>query len=421
MSGETSKIDAMTAMLLGSQGNDTMANMLMRQFQPKPDRGAQLASMVGQLGAGAALYGEDRNKAIMRHTAGLAGQPTMEQQQAGAIQDIRKTREAAAVKAQQETAKQIEEMGYPEVASAVRAGGISSEKAMEMISPINRSTIAYREETARIDQARLNNQITDSQASLAYNNANLALQERRVQAEEERLKLQRVQNSQLAKELPAAVRTELANRSMQQSESISTVRQMNVLANRYENATIQAGSRAKGGELFRQVVGSQNEEDLLRTTYRDLRNKFTLANLPPGAASDNDVRLAMEGWPPDNADPEHIAGFLRGQAKLQAIDTAMQDEQIKFIQRNKGTVAVDAEGNETTFLEKQPSLYEDPAFIEKVERISGVKFAQEGDDNYFDADAQQALIDRRDQLANRLLNNNTSAPSGARRRQSRGN
>ena len=144
MSGQPNKIDAMTAMLLGSQGNDTMANMLMRQFQPKPDRGAQLASMVGQLGAGAALYGEDRNKAIMRHSAELAGQPTMEQQQAGAIKDIRtKQAEAAQASASQKNnavanlvlSSRLPEAKKNAIATGAASGVVDPETAIRLAFP----------------------------------------------------------------------------------------------------------------------------------------------------------------------------------------------------------------------------------------------------------------------------------------------
>lgn len=92
--------------------------------------------------------------------------------------------------------------------------------------------------------------------------------------------------------------------------------QMLDLATRMENEAMGSGLTAKGGELYKQYMGSQDAVTSLRQEYTRLRNTQAIKMLPPGPATDKDIALAMKGFPDETADPKTMASFLRGMAKM---------------------------------------------------------------------------------------------------------
>lgn len=111
---------------------------------------------------------------------------------------------------------------------------------------------------------------------------------------------------------------------------------MQDLARRYEEVQPTGGYLGSAAGAFREFVGRTNDIDLLKTEYLALRNEFVGQNLPPGAASDADVRLALEGFPTTEYSAKDIASFLRGQAKIAAIKTEKNRLRAKYLSDNKG-------------------------------------------------------------------------------------
>jgi len=58
--------------------------------------------------------------------------------------------------------------------------------------------------------------------------------------------------------------------------------------------------------------------------------------LPPGVATDKDIELALKGIPPENANAATLASFLRGSAKLQDIDSAINNAKTDWLSQNNG-------------------------------------------------------------------------------------
>lgn len=92
--------------------------------------------------------------------------------------------------------------------------------------------------------------------------------------------------------------------------------QMLDLAMRMESEAMGSGLTAKGGEMYKQYMGSQDAVTSLRQEYTRLRNTQAIKMLPPGPATDKDIALAMKGFPDETADPKTMASFLRGMAKM---------------------------------------------------------------------------------------------------------
>lgn len=106
------------------------------------------------------------------------------------------------------------------------------------------------------------------------------------------------------------------------------------------------GSGPRGGviggteEGFRRIMGSPDAVSNLKIRYYQLRNSQAVKNLPPGAASDADVQLALQGWPGDDAPISQIISFLRGMAKMERASAEYNYFKANYVSENKTTLGV---------------------------------------------------------------------------------
>lgn len=96
------------------------------------------------------------------------------------------------------------------------------------------------------------------------------------------------------------------------------------LANQFTAADASGGIRRSNMEWIKETIGGQDEVSAMRTNYKRLRNNAVISNLPKGSASDRDIEIAMGGFPGENANTSQITGFLRGMAKMSAIEEATE-------------------------------------------------------------------------------------------------
>jgi hypothetical protein len=78
------------------------------------------------------------------------------------------------------------------------------------------------------------------------------------------------------------------------------------------------GAVGWASEAVKKAFGGEDVITALKTEYTKIRNYEALKHLPPGAASDKDVEIALGAFPDVNAGPGYIASFMRGIAKLQS-------------------------------------------------------------------------------------------------------
>jgi hypothetical protein len=90
------------------------------------------------------------------------------------------------------------------------------------------------------------------------------------------------------------------------------------------------------GEKLKDITGDQDAATSLRQQYLGVRASQVVANLPPGAASDPDVKMALSGFPSDNANKQQISGFLRGMAKIQQANADFNNYKAEYVS-DKGT------------------------------------------------------------------------------------
>ena len=96
-------------------------------------------------------------------------------------------------------------------------------------------------------------------------------------------------------------------------------------------ASIPGGVKGSVSETLKALLGSQDEVSELRRRFNQIRVSEGLRNLPPGTASDSDVKLAMSGLPPENANPETVAAFLRGAARLSRFEAGFNQFKSDYI------------------------------------------------------------------------------------------
>lgn len=94
---------------------------------------------------------------------------------------------------------------------------------------------------------------------------------------------------------------------------------------KYEDLASQFDQGVEGGvisgswgEYVADLTGNQDWKTELRKDFAQVRASEAVRNLPPGAASDADIALALKPFPSDNASGAQVASFLRGLSKLSA-------------------------------------------------------------------------------------------------------
>ena len=131
-------------------------------------------------------------------------------------------------------------------------------------------------------------------------------------------------------ELPADARKNLNDSAAAATVSEQGAAQMAQLATKLDAAAMSSGAVAKGAELYKQLTGNQDAVTALRQEYTRLRSTGVMKLLPPGPATDRDVSLAMEGFPPPTADAKQLASFLRGMSKMQTYDAVLNNAKAQW-------------------------------------------------------------------------------------------
>jgi len=131
----------------------------------------------------------------------------------------------------------------------------------------------------------------------------------------------------LQKRLSTATDTAMASRNASDT--------MSALADDIEKSGFGGGLvGGSWGEKLKRATGNEDSESELRRKYYAIRGSQVVKNLPPGAASDKDIELALAGFPNDNADAKTIASFLRGVSKLESYNADYNDFTAEFISEN---------------------------------------------------------------------------------------
>lgn len=126
--------------------------------------------------------------------------------------------------------------------------------------------------------------------------------------------------------------------------SRSSAASMEELASRWETEEPTAGIFGSAQATWNKMIGSDTGLRDLRIRTSQFLNSQALKYLPPGPATNEDVRLAREGVPTNTDDPKLVANWLRAQARNEKRDAAFNDFRAEWIsaQGNPGQAKTDA-------------------------------------------------------------------------------
>ncbi|MCH9712618.1 MAG: hypothetical protein K0U20_08360 [Proteobacteria bacterium] len=111
-----------------------------------------------------------------------------------------------------------------------------------------------------------------------------------------------------------------------------------ILADEIEQADIGGGIfQGSWSESLKELTGNQDAVSALRKRYAGIKASEVVANLPPGAASDKDIELALEQFPSKNATGQQISQFLRGLSKLEKFQAEYNKFKSSYISENGNT------------------------------------------------------------------------------------
>jgi len=136
--------------------------------------------------------------------------------------------------------------------------------------------------------------------------------------------------------LPEGAQKEINAAATAAASSKQAATQYNDLANRIQSADGGKGALTSATEWFARSLGQQDAWTQIRNEYTRVRNSVAIKALPPGVATDKDIELALKGIPPENANATTLASFLRGTAKLQDIDSAINNAKTDWLSQNNG-------------------------------------------------------------------------------------
>lgn len=123
--------------------------------------------------------------------------------------------------------------------------------------------------------------------------------------------------SKEGQELSVNMQKRLSDAGDQALQSEGNAARYDELASQVEKSNIRGGLLGNWQETYKETTGDQDAVSNLRQRFNGIKASQVVNNLPPGAASDTDIKLALSGFPTDKANKQQITSFLRGLSKLE--------------------------------------------------------------------------------------------------------
>ena len=158
---------------------------------------------------------------------------------------------------------------------------------------------------------------------------NLRMRDQRLR--ERQLQLQEQSEARQTNKLSSGLEKALLDSQDQTVKSQQKSNKFDVLANDYERLKIEGGLKSTMTESLKAVLGSQDAVSEFKRQVNEVRMSEAMKMLPPGAASDADIKLVLSSQPKENASPEQIASYLRGAAKVSRFEAGFHQFKADFI------------------------------------------------------------------------------------------
>lgn len=143
---------------------------------------------------------------------------------------------------------------------------------------------------------------------------------------------------QKASELPAGAQKLVNDAAVTASAAKQQATNLNDLSGRIVKIGSSWGALGSAAEFLKKQGGMQGGVTELRQEYTRLRNSAAVGSLPPGPATDKDIAMVLEGFPPSTASPEVLSRFLRGMAKLKDIEANVESAKVDWLASNRGAL-----------------------------------------------------------------------------------
>lgn len=190
--------------------------------------------------------------------------------------------------------------------------------------------------TEQEQRQRMRDQTANEQADLQIKRDGLALEKDKLVSGIQ-MKLQEL--DQAGSQLDAGGRSAVNTAVGESVSSQQLAERMNSLADQFNGVKAASGWKAAFYEKAKGAFGDQDAVSGLRAQYNQIVNSQAVKNLPPGPASDKDIALAKQGFPPDTASPVYLQSFLRGMAKMQEAVAASADRKADWLAKNGGALS----------------------------------------------------------------------------------
>lgn len=230
------------------------------------------------------------------------------------------------------------------VAQATKEGVLAEfamPMAMAALGQANAAAIKAASDASFADalnQAGLNEKnwnVRNVQSQISNRSAQLGLEAQKTSAEVANILSQVAAR---ATEIPAASQKLVNDAAVSAAAAKQQAGQFNALATNLERLGGGYGAFSTANEFFKKSTGTQDYLSQLRQEYTRLRNSAAVQSLPPGPATDRDIALVLEGFPPPTADARTMAGFMRGMAKLQDITASVEGAKVDWLAGNRGNL-----------------------------------------------------------------------------------
>jgi hypothetical protein len=189
-----------------------------------------------------------------------------------------------------------------------------------------------------LNQAGLNEKnwnIRAAQNQINVASARLGLDQTKTAADVQ-LTLARI--GEIATSLPEQAKKDINTAAVAAGTAKQQASQFNSLADRLAAEGGGFGVFSSATDYLRKATGNQGYMQELRQEFTRLRNSAAVQSLPPGPATDKDIALVLEGFPPSNADSRTMSSFLRGMAKIQDINSATENARVDWLANNRGSL-----------------------------------------------------------------------------------
>lgn len=141
-------------------------------------------------------------------------------------------------------------------------------------------------------------------------------------------------------ELPESAQKLVNEAAVTAAASKQDAARMNDLAKQLESLDGGWGKFTSLQEWTKSQYGGQDLRSALLGEYTRLANssgiKAYKASGATGGFSDTDLKTALAGIPPSNSSPQQLASFMRGMAKMQDMDAALNNAKTDWLTQNKG-------------------------------------------------------------------------------------